>query len=200
MYHPTDRAPMFLRVAAATIDAAVVAVPVGAGVMAWSRLARGVLPRLVSTPLLMTVLVLLPLGYSLLDVTRRGTAGKRLLGLRILRERGKVPSRVILLARWAWKAIPPAVLLSGVSLLMTSRWADRYLSMYVIDAGALLTLVLIVSFFPAGGIERQSFYDVLTETAVYRRPPEPLSRGFEPIVREVRVDAAGGPPEVAEGI
>ena len=183
MPHPTDRAPMSLRIAAAAIDLLALGPPVAAALYGWLRLARaGTLPRFLAVPSLTAVLVLLPLGYSLLEVLHGATPGKRLLHLRILRERGKLPSRLVLLARWAWKTIPLAVLLTGITLATSAGRAQRDLWLYTIDLGSLLTLVLLISFFPAAGIERQTFYDILTETAVYRRPPHPLSHGFEPIV------------------
>ena len=166
-------ASLGMRLAASTLDLALLSLVHGA-VLAYAFLAHPPLPEAVSHPgLILLFDALLLLAYGALELSPRGTLGKRLLRLRLYDVSGRPAPRPSLFRRWLIK-FPPitggvtaslALILSAFTegepptLLLASRLSGLLFLLSVFDALFVL------------GTLRRALHDRLSDTLVVDARP-----------------------------
>jgi len=136
----------------------------------------------VAPPVIMATVIALMVTYSLADIAWAGTPGKRLRKLRIRSEDGTPAPRSRLAIRWALKHALPLTGLVAVLLVTTTRLRDDpEMLMTTMPLAGIAMLAFAVCFFVALGQEKQTLYDVLSRTAVYRVTPGASAQGGAPL-------------------
>jgi uncharacterized RDD family membrane protein YckC len=140
--------------------------------------------------------------YSLLDAySTAGTAGKRILRLRIARADGRHPTDGSLIARWFLKFIPLHVLaLELVWLAIKEGLEPRDASL----ASTVRLLLLLPDFVATASLAshlvmfddlRQSIHDILTNTAVFDASVNDPTTGFNVLLSPADDATPGRTPD-----